>query len=249
MLLLHGTGGATHSWSGLIPPLAKHRRVIALDLPGHGFTALGNRHRSGLGPMSDDIAALCLQEGWAPGTIVGHSAGTAIALRMAQNADNAPRIVGINPALSPFRGLAGFAFPAFAKIMAMAPLIVDAAARATAAPGRVRSLLASTGSAVPDEAAANYARLFGMRSHIDGTLLMMSQWKLDGLLADLPRIAAPCLFLTGSNDATVPPVTAVEAAARMPDARAESLEGYGHLMHEEVPARIAARVLDWIGTD
>ena len=38
LLLLHGTGGATHSWRGLAPLLAQHFRVVAPDLPGHGFT-------------------------------------------------------------------------------------------------------------------------------------------------------------------------------------------------------------------
>lgn len=38
LLLLHGTGAATHSWAGLAPLLAARFRVIAPDLPGHGFT-------------------------------------------------------------------------------------------------------------------------------------------------------------------------------------------------------------------
>ena len=38
LLLLHGTGSATHSWAGLLPRLATRFRVIAPDLPGHGFT-------------------------------------------------------------------------------------------------------------------------------------------------------------------------------------------------------------------
>ena len=38
MLLLHGTGAATHSWRDLAPLLAMRFRVIVPDLPGHGFT-------------------------------------------------------------------------------------------------------------------------------------------------------------------------------------------------------------------
>ncbi len=38
LLLVHGTGAATHSWRGLMPLLARDFRVIAPDLPGHGFT-------------------------------------------------------------------------------------------------------------------------------------------------------------------------------------------------------------------
>ena len=38
LLLLHGTGAATHSWRDLLPLLARDFTVIASDLPGHGFT-------------------------------------------------------------------------------------------------------------------------------------------------------------------------------------------------------------------
>ncbi|MFZ4410973.1 MAG: alpha/beta fold hydrolase, partial [Paracraurococcus sp.] len=38
LLLVHGTGAATHSWRDLLPLLARHFTVVAPDLPGHGFT-------------------------------------------------------------------------------------------------------------------------------------------------------------------------------------------------------------------
>ena len=38
--LLHGTGASTHSWRGLLPRLAQNFRVLAIDLPGHGFTGM-----------------------------------------------------------------------------------------------------------------------------------------------------------------------------------------------------------------
>ncbi|MEL4403125.1 alpha/beta fold hydrolase, partial [Shewanella algae] len=46
ILLLHGTGAATHSWRGVMPLLARDFTVIAPDLPGHGFTR--GRPRGGL---------------------------------------------------------------------------------------------------------------------------------------------------------------------------------------------------------
>ena len=64
VLLLHGAGGATHSWRHLMPLLAADYRVVAIDLPGQGFTRLGARGRCGLDPMATDIARLCAAEGW-----------------------------------------------------------------------------------------------------------------------------------------------------------------------------------------
>lgn len=43
LLLLHGTGAATHSWRDIAPLLAKTHTVVAMDLPGHGFTAMPAR--------------------------------------------------------------------------------------------------------------------------------------------------------------------------------------------------------------
>jgi pimeloyl-ACP methyl ester carboxylesterase len=36
LLLIHGMGGSSDSWSGVIPLLAKKYRVVAPDLLGHG---------------------------------------------------------------------------------------------------------------------------------------------------------------------------------------------------------------------
>ncbi|MBS0123449.1 alpha/beta fold hydrolase BchO [Thetidibacter halocola] len=246
LLLLHGTGAATHSWRDLIPLLAAQFRVTAVDLPGHGFTRLGSRMRSSLPAMTDDLAALCRVEGIAPVGIVGHSAGAALGLRLVDAMGVGTQLIGINPALHPFQGLAGLMFPAAARMMAMTPGMVDMLTWNMAQPGRVISLLGGTGSKLSAHGMDLYARLFCNRAHVEGTLLMMAQWKLDGLQADLPRVKTPCLFLTGSNDRMVPPVSAVEAAARMPDATVHSLEGYGHLVHEEAPDTVARLIAGFV---
>ena len=246
LLLLHGTGASTHSWRDIVPILARNHRVTMVDLPGHGFTRLGSRMRSSLDCMAEDIAALCRQEEIAPKAIIGHSAGTAIALRLAAKLGQGARVVGINPALQPFQGLAGVMFPMAARMMALTPGMVDMLAWNMGQPGRVVSLLAGTGSDIPASGMNLYARLFRDKAHVEGTLLMMAQWKLDGLIADLPRLQTRCLFLTGSNDRMVPPVSAVEAAGRMRDATVQSLDGYGHLVHEEAPAEVAAILEAWL---
>ncbi|MEM7746067.1 MAG: alpha/beta fold hydrolase, partial [Pseudomonadota bacterium] len=79
LLLLHGTGGATHSWRGLLPALADRFDVVAPDLPGHGFSSMGMASLPGMaGAVRDLLATLDV----APEYIVGHSAGAAIALRL-----------------------------------------------------------------------------------------------------------------------------------------------------------------------
>lgn len=84
ILLLHGTGASVHSWSNLFAYLSQDFEVVAIDLPGHGFTKLGTKQRSSLTHMSADIITLCNQEGIKPDYIIGHSAGTAVALEMSK---------------------------------------------------------------------------------------------------------------------------------------------------------------------
>lgn len=243
LLLLHGAGGATQSWRGLFPLLARDFRVVAPDLPGQGFTRLGSRWRCGLDAMAADTLALVRQEGWTPDAIVGHSAGAAIALRMAEIMEEPPTaIIGLNAALGQFKGLAGFLFPIMAKMLALNPLTPVLFTRFSGGPGRVAELLATTGSQIDAEGLRLYTRLVRDRAHVDGTLAMMAQWKLDGLLARLPGIRVPVLLLVGEADGTVPAGTSREAAARLPMAEVQSLGPLGHLMHEEAPEAVAGRI-------
>ncbi len=39
VILLHGTGGHIEAWANNVQALARHHRVIAIDMVGHGFTA------------------------------------------------------------------------------------------------------------------------------------------------------------------------------------------------------------------
>jgi magnesium chelatase accessory protein len=71
----------------------------------------------------------------------------------------------------------------------------------------------------------------------------MAQWQLDGLIARLPAIATPTLFLTGSNDRAVPPSCSRDAAARMPQARVKDFAGLGHLIHEEAAPLVAEAIM------
>jgi magnesium chelatase accessory protein len=242
LLLIHGAGASTHSWRGLMPLLAERWHVVALDLPGQGFTQAGTRSRSSLPLMSDDIAALTEAQGWHPEAVIGHSAGGAVALELARRLDPQPKVVGINAALGNFEGVAGWLFPMLAKFLALNPFTAGLFTLGGASPARTRRLIESTGTTLDDEGLHLYARLIGDRGHVDATLQMMSQWRIDPLLDMLPGIDAPTLFITGDRDQAVPPNTSDRAAARMPDARVVHLPELGHLAHEEDPQAVAAEI-------
>ncbi len=252
ILMLHGAGGSTHSLAGLIAHLRKSHRVIALDLPGQGFTRLGARHRCGLDKMAEDVQTLCDQNGWAPHAIIGHSAGSALALRLSQTLlsprGQSPDVIGINPALDNFDGIAGVLFPAIAKMLAAIPFSASLFSQTASSPSRIEALIKGTGSDLGAEGLSFYQRLVADRDHVDGTLLMMAQWSLDALVRSLPTLETRTLFIVGQQDGAVPPRVARDAARRMPQAAMIELEGFGHLVHEEVPEQVAALALDFLGS-
>ncbi len=250
LLLLHGAGGSTHSFRMLLPLLAVQYHVVAIDLPGQGFTQLGARHRSGLEATAEDMTRMCRQEGWHPTAIIGHSAGGALALRLSQQLvsprGHPPKVVGINAALDNFKGLAGVLFPVLAKLLAAVPFTAKVFAQSSAAPGRIEALIRSTGSDIDAEGLSYYRRLISDRDHADATLMMMANWSLDGLQHDLGTVPAGTLLIVGDNDATVPPEVSDKAARKLPDARVVHLPGLGHLAHEEAPETVARLILDFV---
>ncbi|SDW06986.1 alpha/beta fold hydrolase BchO [Roseicitreum antarcticum] len=245
VLLLHGAGGATHSWRDLMPLLAGQYTVVAVDLPGQGFSRAGSRSRLSLDAMAADLGALMADQGWNVAAIVGHSAGAALALRMAQG--GGPRaVVALNGALGKFRGLAGWLFPAMAKMLALNPLSAALFARTAGSGQSVRSLISGTGSTLDARGLELYRALVRDRGHVDGTLGMMAGWRLDALLEALPYIHTPTLFIAAENDRAVPPDTSDQAAARMGNARCIRLAGLGHLAHEEAPEVVAPLILAFL---
>lgn len=243
ILLIHGAGGATQSFRGLFPILAETRHVVAVDLPGQGFTQLGAQQRCGLDHMSEDLLALSRNQGWSPDIVVGHSAGAAIALRMWElGMQPTTGIVGINAALGNFKGVAGWLFPIMAKALAVTPFSAGLFASTTTR-ASVRNLVLGTGSTLDQEGLELYYRLATDKGHVDATLSMMAQWSLNGLLSRLGDIDVPVHLIAAQGDKAVPPQVSKDAAQKLPQAQFTELPGLGHLAHEEDPVQFANLIL------
>ncbi|MER8432104.1 alpha/beta fold hydrolase [Mesorhizobium caraganae] len=93
LLLLHGGLGTSNMFAPLLPKLAEHRTVIAVDLQGHGRTALGERPFS-LEAIGDDMAAIVKALGYDKVDVLGYSLGGGVAFRMAvQHPETIRRLV------------------------------------------------------------------------------------------------------------------------------------------------------------
>jgi len=244
VLLLHGTGASTHSWRDVAPRLAPHAEVLSLDLPGHAFSSPAPPSGRSLPGMAAAIAALLRAVDFAPQVVAGHSAGAAIALRMALDGALAPRaIVSFNGALLPFGGVAGRLFVPAARLLAAQPLVPKLFAWRSRDPRVIARLIGGTGSALDARGVALYARLVASPAHAAGALGMMAHWDLRALRADLPRLAVPLHLVVAERDTTVPPVVGAEVRRLIATADLTRWAGLGHLAHEEAPERAANFIL------
>lgn len=246
-VLIHGTGAATHSWRDLMPALAAQYRVIAMDLPGHGFTRPNHARRVSLPAMSRSVGILLDELGAVPDLLVGHSAGAAIALQLTLERTWSQPCVGLNPALLPFPGIAAKIFPTLAKILFTNPFVAQIFARRARYPGAVgRFLSKATGSKIDAVGLEAYRLLMTRSGHCDGAIRMMASWQLEELEARLGDILSPVMLVHGRKDSAIPKTAVQQAGALIADCRFAEITDAGHLAHEEQPEQIAALITEFV---
>ena len=246
ILLIHGTGASTHSFAVLAPLLATEARVIAIDLPGHGYSETDRSDLFTLPGMAQAIAALLKQMGTDPVLAVGHSAGAAILIRLALDHAIAPAaIIALNGAILPMHPFSHPFVSLMAKFLAANPFIPWFFSK-QADGATVDKLLKDTGSKVPEDSRACYRRLLQSRRHVAAALRMMAHWDLETLARDLPGLKTKLVLIAGDADRTIPPNSSDAVARLVTGAELHRLPRLGHLAHEENPELIAGLILSLI---
>ena len=166
-----------------------------------------------------------------------------VLLRMALDGLIAPeRIVGFCPALVAPPAWYVALFAPLVGALVERSLVAREGARLAATTGLVRRMLASTGSPLTDAQRGRYEALCTMPSHVHAALTMMARWDLPTLHRDLQRLSVPLELVAGRQDRWIPVDALTRAVAAIPRTTLEVEEG-GHLLIEEHPDRVAARVL------
>lgn len=244
-LLIHGTGAATHSFRDLLPQLARDFRVIAPDLPGHGFTARpADDDGLSLPGMARGIALLLQALGVRPAFAVGHSAGAAILCRAGLDGLLQPaEIVSLNGALLPLSGFKHPAVTPFVRAIASSDWVSRFFARRLESPREVERMLAATGSVIDARGLELYGRLSRHAAHAGSALTMMAVWDVRPLERELSRLPIPLTLVVGSRDRMILPGEATKVKRLLPTAEIVQFAELGHLAHEERPDLIAELVL------
>jgi pimeloyl-ACP methyl ester carboxylesterase len=246
LVLLHGVATSRLIWSRVAEPLARGRRVIAVDLPGFGESA-----PAGPGFELDQVADRLIERlGVERFDLVGHSLGGAVALAVAaRHPDALRRLVLVAPAgLAPRATRLAAALGAAAERAVYARRLVGYGLA-----GRARGRRAMFGSTVADAARLHPAdaRLLldasgGARRVGAGVRRALEA----DLCADFTATVVPIGLIWGTADRIVPYSGLAALQALRPQALVETLPATGHIPQVEQPAAFVAaleRILDGLG--
>jgi pimeloyl-ACP methyl ester carboxylesterase len=247
LLLVHGLGGAAVNFTELGPMLARRRRVLVPDLPGHGGTEPLDEVET-LDDLAAHAAAVAEREDMLPADVLGYSMGGVVALRLAVSRPEAVSSLAlVAPAgivSTTRRAEIWLAFTGFFKPAQR----VSRFRRAIARRRWLRSPVfgywgANQPRSLSDEAVLGL--LEGPSRHTDvdaaGRALVR-----DDPRPDLDRVRCATLLVWGARDRLVPLSDGFEYARRL-RCPIRTLPAAGHLVVGEYPelcAQILANFLD-----
>jgi pimeloyl-ACP methyl ester carboxylesterase len=242
ILLLHGFGSSLQTWEPWAQELAKHYRVIRLDLPGAGLSGPDPRDDYSDARTLQVLDALLDELGIARATMVGNSLGGRLAWKYAATR---PRRVARLILISPD----GFASPGFEygkqpeiplTLKLMTIFLPKSLLRMSLEPAY------GDKSHLSDALVTRYYDLLlapGVRAAM---LARMQQSVLVEPTALLGRIEAPTLLLWGERDRMIPFANSRDYLQAIPHSRLVSFPQLGHVPHEEDPATSLAPVLTFL---
>lgn len=242
VLLLHGFTRSSASWRGMPPGFGAGRRVIGVDLIGHGASSTPDPFRDHdayrLEHAADALRDLISRLGCGPVHLVGYSLGGRTALHAAVRF----------PAL--FRTLALLSTnPGLETDEARASRTAEDAARAARLGAEGLERFVDEWMALPlfrrqwsvpmrEWTEARRDRLRQRTRGLQGSLLGSGQGTQDSLWPALPRIALPVLVAAGAEDTKYAAI-AERMAGILPNARLALFVGAGHDIPAEQPAALA----------
>ncbi len=236
MVVLHGLGAAATPFGPVLTRLQRHaRRVVAIELPGHGFSATppaGFGATELLGAMREALDAV-LDE---PAVVCGNSLGGAVALRYAL--DRPERVRGLvltSPAGAPLSD------DELATLRSGFDLGTDADARAFMA--RLYHRRPWFGPIVAGEVRTL------MHRPVIRDLLASARADDAPTPPELAALRPPTLLWWGRSERLLPPSGLAYLRANLPaHAVVEEPEGLGHCPHIDDPARLAERIVTFART-
>ena len=236
VVIMHGLFGAARNWTSIAKRLGRDNRVFGLDLRNHGASPWSDDITYPL--MAEDVRAFIEGEQIEPVTLIGHSMGGKVAMRLAlEYRDLVERLVVVDIAPTAYDHSFDDLFDAMRGVdLASASRRADveaALAEGVADPG-VRAFLMQ-----------NLTRRDGAFAwQLNLNALAMHMEDLTGWPDDLPgrRFDGPTLFVSGERSDYVRPEHREPIRQLFPEASFMTLKNAGHWVHAEQPEAFATTV-------
>lgn len=243
ILFIHGWGASLEWWDPIADRLKRDRRVVRIDLPGHGNSA------DGAGPYDVVDAGRALAEALGPtigpdACVVGQSLGGLLAIEIGAHAREqvgSVILISTPPALR-YRRL-----PLLGRLTLVPGL--GRMLRATAPKRLVRRnlrFLVAPGRPVPP-AAVDGVRGLSWQSYTGWNAAIERYVQATPTPAErLAALAKPALVLWGGEDRFWVP-EALDEFAGLSGVETELVPGAGHSVHHELPGETAAAIARFLG--
>jgi pimeloyl-ACP methyl ester carboxylesterase len=247
VLLIHGLGSTSDAWDGVVPALASRYRVLALDLRGFGQSDKPNDAHYSIADQAEAVAAFLDKDGLTGVTVVGHSLGGGVALKLSLDEAAAGRT-----RIKALALLDTIAYrqplPLFFRVLQVP--VVGSLGMSLVPPEMQASealrIAYHDQTKVTDALVERYARPLrdpAVRHAFAETVNALIPDDIDTLTARYPSIALPTLILWCTNDVIVPIALGKRLASDIKTSRFAKLSDCGHMPHEERPA-LTSQYLD-----
>ncbi|MBF8290314.1 MAG: alpha/beta hydrolase fold protein [Chloroflexi bacterium] len=244
VLLIHGFTSRGSGWGAHAAAFARRFRVIVVDLPGHGRSAIpSDPVRAGVERTAADLATILRVLDGAPASVVGYSLGARVALALAVDHPDVVRRLVLE---SPSAGIAGAGDRAARRDAdaRLAERVERDGIRAFVDDWERQPVFASHSRLPPRIAARLRAeRLANRPAGLAASLRGAGQGSMLPLHDRLAEVRAPTLVIAGALDAAGRE-RAAAVAAGVPGARLAVIDGAGHTPHLETPAAFRSLAIE-----
>ena len=246
ILLLHGLGASSYTWNAIIPPLAKTNRVIALDMKGFGNSDKPIDDAYTIADQAKLIAGYIARNDLRGLTLVGHSYGGAVAMRLALDDAAAPhkridKLVLID-SLAYKQPL-----PFFFRLL-RTPVIGELGLNLIPADVQIARALNVAyyhDWKVNPQTIATYASPLeseGGKHALLRTVDGLMNENADAFVARYRTLQTPTLLIWCAHDRIVPIAFGKRLSKDLPNAKIDIIHECGHIPQEEEPAETLAAI-------
>ncbi len=239
VLLIHGFGTSSYTWRHVIPALAFKHRVIAVDLKGFGQSDKPFDERYSVLDQAELLAQFIEDHDLRDLTVVGHSFGGGVALRLALDHD--ARLAGRIKKLVLLDSIAyPQHIPVFFRLLDM-PLVSHLGVRMVPPTVQTRVALqiayfdddkidpeeVETYAAPLKTAAGKHAIIYSARQIVPDDIDVIAQ--------SYTSITLPTLILWCDHDRIVPLEIGLKLRRALPNSTLRLVQDCGHMPQEEQP--------------